>query len=140
MPPFRPDDCFLSATELARCIRAGEVTPAECVAALAERIRRVDPLLNAYASLDLEAARADAEHKTQLLAGADADTDLGPLFGVPVAVKDELAVRSMRWAVGSRLCAGLVAEYDDLTVQRLRAAGAILLGKTHVPEFGHKGT
>src|SRR5262249_53471726 len=94
--------------------------------------------LNAYASLDLEAARADAEQKARLL--GDPSARLGPLFGVPVAVKDELAVRGKPWQGGSRLCANRVGDYDDLTIQRLRDAGAVLLGKTHIPEFGHKGT
>src|SRR4051812_36822197 len=139
MRPFGPDDCFLSAVELAKRIRDREVSPVEVVDALAKRIREVNPKLNAYVSLDLEGARKEAEHKAAMIEEHPGES-LGPLYGVPVAVKDDLAVKGLGHASGSRLCAGRKADSDDGTVRRLRAAGAIILGKTHLPEFGHKGT
>src|SRR5688572_2668211 len=66
--------------------------------------------------------------------------EIGPLHGVPVALKDDLAVKGVRYTCGSNLMSEVTAEYDDLTVQRLRSAGAVILGKTNLPEFGHKGT
>src|SRR5262245_46244867 len=68
------------------------------------------------------------------------DGDLGLLHGVPVAIKDDLEVKGLRFTCGSRLREKEVGEADDLTVARLRNAGAIVLGKTNEPEFGHKGT
>src|SRR5262245_3692991 len=130
---------YLSAAELARRVRARPALAIEAVEALADRIKALNPRLNAYYTLDLESARKEAEHKAKLLR-EHPGRDLGPLYGVPVAVKDDLAVKGLRYASGSRLCAGNVADYDDVTVVRLRQAGAIILGKTHEPEFGHKGT
>jgi Asp-tRNA(Asn)/Glu-tRNA(Gln) amidotransferase A subunit family amidase len=65
--------------------------------------------------------------------------DLGPLHGVPVAIKDDLEVSGLRFTCGSRLREKEFGKSDDLTVARLRQAGAIILGKTNEPEFGHKG-
>jgi Asp-tRNA(Asn)/Glu-tRNA(Gln) amidotransferase A subunit family amidase len=67
------------------------------------------------------------------------DGDLGLLHGVPVAIKDDLEVAGLRFTCGSRLRAKVIGKSDDLTVARLRRAGAIVLGKTNEPEFGHKG-
>jgi Asp-tRNA(Asn)/Glu-tRNA(Gln) amidotransferase A subunit family amidase len=96
--------------------------------------------VNAFCPLGLERhlelARAEAHAREREL---EHDADVGPLHGVPVAVKDDLAVRGMPFTCGSRLREGEVAGYDDLTVARLRQAGAIILGKTNEPEFGHKG-
>lgn len=139
MPVFRPEDCFLSASELAQRIRSRQVSPVEVVDALAERIAKLNPELNAFITLDLENARLDAEEKWKMRQ-QHPDGDLGILHGVPVAIKDDIAVRGLRYTRGSRLCAEDVADYDDIVVARLKTAGAIILGKTHLPEFGHKGT
>jgi aspartyl-tRNA(Asn)/glutamyl-tRNA(Gln) amidotransferase subunit A len=128
------DLCFLSATQLAADIRAGKVSPVEAVEAVAARIDRLNPKLNAYVTLDLDNARKDAEAKHRMR-----DSDRGPLHGVPVAIKDDLAVNGLRFTCGSQLRAKEIAAYDDLTVARLRQAGAIVIGKTNEPEFGHKG-
>jgi Asp-tRNA(Asn)/Glu-tRNA(Gln) amidotransferase A subunit family amidase len=138
MTPTREDLCFLPAVDLAAQIRAGKVSPVEVVDAIAERIQRLNPKLNAYVTLDLENARKDAELKHQMRQ-QNPDRDLGPLHGVPVAVKDDLGVKGLRFTCGSRLREQEVGQFDDLAVARLRQAGAILLGKTNEPEFGHKG-
>jgi Asp-tRNA(Asn)/Glu-tRNA(Gln) amidotransferase A subunit family amidase len=136
---FSEDDCFLSVGELAARLRAGTVSPVEVVETLARRIQRLDPLLHAFAHLDLEGAHRDAVH-LERARQTTPEANLKPLFGVPIAIKDDLGVRGLPHGWGSRLCDGQVAASDDLTVQRLRQAGAIILGKTHLPEFGHKGT
>src|SRR5262245_51190118 len=134
----RTDDlCFLSAVRLAAAVRARKVSPVEVVDALAERIKRLNPKLNAYVTLDLENARKDAELKHKMRR-EHPDGDLGLLHGVPVAIKDDLAVEGLRFTCGSRLREKEIGKSDDLTVARLRKAGAILLGKTNEPEFGHK--
>jgi Asp-tRNA(Asn)/Glu-tRNA(Gln) amidotransferase A subunit family amidase len=135
----KPDDlCYLSAVDLAARIRARKVSPVEVVDALTARIKRLNPKLNAYVTLDLENARKDAEMKHQMRQ-QHPDGDLGLLHGVPVAIKDDLEVAGLRFTCGSRLREKVIGKSDDLTVARLRRAGAIILGKTNEPEFGHKG-
>jgi Asp-tRNA(Asn)/Glu-tRNA(Gln) amidotransferase A subunit family amidase len=131
------DLCFLSAVDLAAAIRARTVSPLDAFEAVARRIETVNPAINAYCTLALDEARDQARAATEALTRR---ADLGPLHGVPVAVKDDLPVRGLRWTSGSLLWAERVAEIDDLTVSRLRAAGAVILGKTNLPENGHKGT
>jgi Asp-tRNA(Asn)/Glu-tRNA(Gln) amidotransferase A subunit family amidase len=132
------DLCYLSAVDLAARLRARKVSPVDVIDALAERIKRLNPKLNAYVTLDLENARKDAEMKHQMRK-EHPDGDLGLLHGVPVAIKDDLEVAKLRYTCGSRLREKEVGKSDDLTVTRLRRAGAIILGKTNEPEFGHKG-
>jgi Asp-tRNA(Asn)/Glu-tRNA(Gln) amidotransferase A subunit family amidase len=132
------DRCFLSATRLAADIRARKVSPVEVIDALADRIKRLNPKLNAYVTLDLENARKDAQFK-HTMRQQHPDGDLGLLHGVPVAIKDDLEVAGLRYTKGSRLHEKRMGKSDDLTVARLRRAGAIILGKTNEPEFGHKG-
>src|SRR5262249_54484338 len=127
----------LSATALAARLRARKVSPVDVVDALAERIKRLNPKLNAFITLDLENARKDAEMKHQMRK-EHPDGDLGLLHGVPVAIKDDLEVKGLRFTCGSRLREKEVGKSDDLTVARLRKAGAVILGKTNEPEFGHK--
>jgi Asp-tRNA(Asn)/Glu-tRNA(Gln) amidotransferase A subunit family amidase len=131
------DLCYWSAREVAAAIRERRVSPLEVFEAVADRIQAVNPRINGYVTLTLDRARDEARHAQEALVRAG---DLGPLHGVPVAVKDDLAVEGVRYTCGSNLLSGHVADHDDLTVERLRRAGAIILGKTNLPEFGHKGT
>jgi Asp-tRNA(Asn)/Glu-tRNA(Gln) amidotransferase A subunit family amidase len=138
MSPNPDDLCFLSAVELAARIRAGKVSPVEVIEALRDRICKVDPKLNAYVTLDLDNALKVAEMKRKWQY-EHPGADLGPLHGVPVAIKDDLEVAGMRFTCGSLLREKVIGKTDDLTVDRLRRAGAVILGKTNEPEFGHKG-
>jgi hypothetical protein len=133
------DLCYLSASTLAAQIRARKVSAVEVIDAVADRLKRLNPKLNAYVTLDLENARKDAEMKHRMRK-EHPDGDLGLLHGVPVAIKDDLEVAGLRFTCGSRLREKEIGKSDDLTVARLRKAGAIILGKTNEPEFGHKGT
>jgi Asp-tRNA(Asn)/Glu-tRNA(Gln) amidotransferase A subunit family amidase len=128
-----PDDlCFATALDIAAAIRAGTVSPVEVVDAIAARIDRVNPLINAYCTPALDQTRAAAR-----TAGRLGDVRAMPaLHGVPVAIKDDLPVAGLRYTEGSRLHADRVAQEDDPTVQRLKAARAIVLGKTNEPECG----
>jgi Asp-tRNA(Asn)/Glu-tRNA(Gln) amidotransferase A subunit family amidase len=136
---FKPDDlCYLSAVDLAARIRAGIVSPVEVVDALRDRINRLNPKLNAYVTLDLDNARKDAEMKHVHLR-QHPSADVGPLYGVPVAIKDDLEVAGLRFTSGSLLRKDHFGTCDFLAVAHLRQAGAIILGKTNEPEFGHKG-
>src|SRR5262245_48216530 len=132
------DLCYLSAVELAARLRARKVSAVAVMYALADRIKRLNPKLNAYVTLDLDNARKDAQTKDRMRR-EHPDGDLGLLHGVPVAIKDDLEVKGLRFTCGSRLREKEVGKSDDLTVARLRRAGAIIVGKTNEPEFGHKG-
>jgi Asp-tRNA(Asn)/Glu-tRNA(Gln) amidotransferase A subunit family amidase len=138
MSPKTDDLCYISAVDLAARIRARKVSPVEVIEALGDRISKLNPKLNAYVTLDLDNARKDAEMKHKMRREHPAG-DLGPLHGVPVAIKDDLEVAGLRFTCGSRLRAKEIGKSDDLSVARLREAGAIILGKTNEPEFGHKG-
>ncbi len=128
---------YWSATTVAEAIRRRELSPVEVFDAVARQIETMNPRVNAYCTLDLDRARKAAEVAKDALAR---HADVGPLHGVPVAVKDDLAVQGVTYTCGSNLLASFKADHDDLTVERLRQAGAVIMGKTNLPEFGHKGT
>jgi len=125
--------CELTAVELAARLRAREVSARDVMAAHLDRIAERNPQLNAIVTLDadraMDAARAADE---SLAAGAG----VGPLHGLPVAHKDLLLTRGMRTTFGSPVLRDFVPDVDALIVERLRAAGAISIGKTNTPEFG----
>lgn len=113
-------------------VRDGEVSARELLDAHLERIERLNPALNAIVTLDPEGARVAADAADAALAAGD---PVGPLHGLPVAHKDTHATGGMRTTWGSPLHADTVPAHDELVVARLRAAGAIRVGKTNVPEF-----
>lgn len=129
-----PDDmCLLSATELARRIRGGELSALEVTTAHLERIERLNPALNAIVTLDAERALEAARRADRAHAFGE---PLGPLHGLPVAHKDSFLVRGMRTTFGSPIFRDFVPDLDSAVVARARGAGAITLGKTNMPEFG----
>jgi Asp-tRNA(Asn)/Glu-tRNA(Gln) amidotransferase A subunit family amidase len=121
-----------SATWMAQAIRHREVSAAELFDAHAARIAERDAQVNALVLPRLDEARAEALEADAALARGE---HLGPLHGVPFTAKDPLAVAGMRAPNGSRLFVDHVSQADCAPVRRLRDAGAILLGKTNVPEF-----
>ena len=125
--------CFLTATELARRIRASAVSVTDVVEAHLAQIERVNPKVNAIVTLTAERALAEARAKDAALARGDA---AGPLFGLPVAHKDLVPTKGIRTTFGSPIYRDYIPEQDALLVERLRAAGAITIGKTNTPEFG----
>jgi len=130
--------CYASATELAERIRNGDLSPVAVVDALLDQIETHDGSINAFVHVlaaDARAAARDAEK------AVENDEDLGPLHGVPVAIKDlDTPVEGVPSTCGSVPLADAVAQEDATIVTRLRDAGAIVLGTTNTPEFGHKGT
>lgn len=116
-------------------MRQGEVAAAEVVEDCLARIRKLQPKLNAFVTVCAEEARAQAAQIDRARAGG---ARLGPLAGVPVSVKDILNTRGVRTAWGSRLMESNVPGEDAVAVQRLKAAGAIIIGKTATPEFAYK--
>jgi amidase len=126
------DLCFRPATELAGMLRAREISARELLDAHLDRIDRLNPSLTAVVTLDADGARAAADAADAALAAGSA---VGPLHGLPVAHKDTHATGGMRTTWGSPLHADTVPLRDELIVARYKAAGAIRVGKTNVPEF-----
>src|ERR1035437_496589 len=131
----RTELCYLPATDLAAKIRAREVSPTEIVKAFLARIEAVNPRINAYVTIDAAGARASARAVEAALQRGD---PVGPLAGVPVSIKDIVITKGLRTTRGSLLYADSVPTEDAPVVERLRGAGAIVLGKTNTPEFGWK--
>jgi amidase len=125
--------CDLTAVEMARRLRAQELSAREVMAAHLDRIAQLNPRLNAIVTVDAERAIAAARAADETIARGG---DVGLLHGLPVAHKDLLLTRAMRTTFGSPLFRDFVPELDSLIVERLRAAGAIAVGKTNTPEFG----
>jgi aspartyl-tRNA(Asn)/glutamyl-tRNA(Gln) amidotransferase subunit A len=127
---------WLPALELAGLIRNKTVSPVEAVDAVLAQIERLNPRLNAFCTVTAEDAReAASAAEVAVMTGEP----LPPLHGVPFSVKDVVFTRRVLTTGGSRLFADHVPEEDAVVVERLKGAGAILIGKTNTPEFGHKG-
>ncbi|MCC7366637.1 MAG: amidase [Dehalococcoidia bacterium] len=125
-----------AACDIAEAVRTRHISAREAVQAALDRIVAANSALNAFVHLDAEAAlRAAAAVDERVARGEDP----GPLAGVPIGVKDLEDAAGMPTTNGSRAYAGQVAHRDSVQVARLRAAGAIPLGKTNTPEFGYKG-
>jgi len=131
------DLCFTPATELVRLYRARRVSPLEVMQAVLARIDAVNPALNAYVTLARDAALAAARRATAALGRGR--TALPALHGVPVSIKDLTLTAGIRTTEGSKVYEHRVPTEDALIVARLRAAGAIVVGKTNTPEFGAGG-
>jgi aspartyl-tRNA(Asn)/glutamyl-tRNA(Gln) amidotransferase subunit A len=127
------DLATLPATELARLIRERKASPVEVIDSTLARIETYEPDLNAFVVLDAERARKTAKDAERAVASG---AKLGPLHGVPVTIKDVQAVEGLPTRRGSRLSDPAPATYDAPLVQRLKAAGAIVLGKTTATELG----
>src|SRR5262249_28297017 len=133
-PPMSDlDICFMTATEMARRLRAKDLSAREVVAAHLRQIERVNPKVNAVVTLIAERAMAVAREADDRLTRGEA---VGPLHGLPVGHKDLQAPRGVRTPYGSSIYKDHVPDRDSLLVERLRQAGAITLGKTNTPEFG----
>src|SRR3970282_42496 len=127
------DLCFTPAVELARLYRARMVSPLEVMQAVLERLGQVNPLVHAFVTVDREGALRQARRATAALARRS--VAVGPLHGIPVGIKDVTLTKGMRTTFGSKLFEDYVPNEDAAVVERLRAAGAIVLGKTNTPEF-----
>ena len=130
------EPCDLPATELRRLVGARALSPVDLLESCLARIARVNPAVNAVVTLDTDRARAAArEAEAAVMRGGT----LGPLHGLPVAIKDTEDTAGLRTTYGSPLFAEHVPERDLGVVARLRAAGAIVLGKTNTPEWAAGG-
>ena len=130
-----PDLCFTSAQRLAKLIKRRELSPLDLVQAVLGRIEGLDDGLHAFLTLDAEGALAAAREATEQVTRGE---EQGPLHGIPVSVKDLEPVAGLRLTFGSKFFEHHIADEDGAAASRLRAAGAIILGKTNTPAFGHK--
>lgn len=129
------DLCRLSAAELAIAYRARRLSPVEVTEAALTQIERVNPSLNAFVTVTADLARTMARQAEAAFASGAVR---GPLDGVPVSIKDLVPTKGVRTTSGSRIYADHVPDEDAPIVERLKAGGAVILGKTATPEFGWK--
>ncbi|MCE0764968.1 amidase [Pseudonocardia kujensis] len=127
----------IPATRLAVMIRAREVSPVEVVEAVVTRISQFNYMLNAYVDVHADRALAQARAAEAAIVAGE---PLGPLHGLPVSIKDNIWYKGDVAASGSRVLKDFIATADSPTVLRLRAAGAIVIGRTSMPEFAWRGT
>ena len=126
------DLIWAPATMLSELIRQGTLSPVNLIKACSAQIDRLDLELHAFVTVDRAGALAAARKaETAVREGAH----LGPLHGIPVAIKDDMWVKGLPATFGSLLFAKVVPSQDSTVVRRLREAGAIILGKTNLPEF-----
>ena len=128
--------CYMSALEMAEAIRAKSLSPVEVMDAVLSRIEQLNPKINAYCTLVTESARKQAEEAEAMVMSGE---KLRPLHGVPVSIKDLIFTGGIRTTGGSRIYENFIPEQDAIVVERLKAAGGIIIGKTNTPEFGFKG-
>jgi amidase len=121
---------FQSATEIASQIRERKLSAVECLAYFRQRVERFNPALNAIVIFDWERASARARNADQALARGDL---WGPLHGVPITIKESYDLKGHATTWGDPSFKDCIAQEDDLALQRLEAAGAIVFGKTNVP-------
>jgi len=124
---------FKPANELARLIRQRELSVRQVMASHLEQIERLNPKVNAICTLVAEDALDQAKKADEAL---DNGHKPGPLFGLPIAIKDLTLTKGIRTTFGSPIYEDFLPDEDALFVERLKDAGAIVIGKTNVPEFG----
>ena len=126
------DLCFTPAVELRDMIRNKLISPVEVVSTFLNRIEKINPTINAYCTVVPEMALQSArEAEAAIRRGGE----VGPLIGIPVSIKDVALTAGIRTTFGSKLFENFVPTEDELIVERLKKAGAIILGKTNTPEF-----
>ena len=126
--------CRMDAVTQAQKIRRKELSPVEVVDAHLSRMEALEPKLHAFCTPTPELARATAKRiEGEIVAGKD----VGPLAGVPIGIKDLVCTKGIRTVSGSVAYRDFVPDEDDIVVERLSAAGAVITGKTNVPEFGY---
>ena len=128
--------CRMDAVHLANLVRTKQLSAVEVTRAVIDRMNRLEPQLHAFCTPTPELAIAAAERVDKnIMAGVA----VGPLAGVPVGIKDLVCTQGVKTVSGSWAYADFVPDEDDVVVERLKQAGAIIIGKTNVPEFGYSG-
>jgi len=125
--------CCLSAVEMAEAIRTKKLSPVEIMDAILHRIEQLNPKVNAYCTIVAESARKQANQAEAMVMRGE---EIGPLHGVPVSIKDLIFTKGIRTTGGSKIYENFIPQQDAIVVERLKAAGAIVVGKTNTAEFG----
>ena len=131
------DLAFKSATELRQLIASRQVSSVELTELFYRRIEELNPKLNAYLALCHDQALAAAQEAQDAV---QKGTIQGPLHGIPISVKDLEVTEGIATTLGSAIFRDRVPDFDSVVVERVKRAGAIILGKTNTPEFGLSGT
>lgn len=129
------DLMFLPARKQRQMIIRGEISSCELTEASLRRIRKLDPKLNAFITIDEEGALKAAKEADSAQARGG---DLGPFHGVPISVKDLETTKGLRTTLGCTIYKDWVPDFDSVVVGRVRGMGAVILGKTNTPEFGNR--
>ncbi len=130
----KEDICYMSACDMRDAIISGELSSQEITETIIERIEKINPLINAYCTTSFELAREMAKKADEVVKKGE---KLGLLHGIPTGIKDLMQIKGLKTTYGSKLYEDFIPEQDDVAVQRLMAAGCVILGKTNTPEFGH---
>lgn len=130
------DLCFTPAADLVQAFRRRKTSPSEVMSAVFARIKALNPTINAYVTLVEEDAARAAKQATR---GLGKGKSLKPLHGIPVSIKDVTVTKGIRTTWGSEIYKDFVPAEDAVVVERLKAAGAIVIGKTNTPEFAAGG-
>jgi len=129
----KEDICFMSAFEMREKIETQELSSIEITETIIERIKRINPIINAYCTPTFELARETAKKADEAVKKGER---LGLLHGIPTSIKDLMQIKGIRTTYGSKLYEDFIPEQDDIAVQRLIKAGSVILGKTNTSEFG----
>ena len=127
----------LTALELGKKIKAGEITSPQATEAVIKQIKAVEEQVHSYVTLDEEGAMKRAK---EVQAQIEAGTLTGPLAGVPAAIKDNMCTKGMRTTCSSKILENFVPTYTAEAVLNLEKAGAVILGKTNMDEFAMGST
>ena len=128
---------FTPATQLRKLVAEKQVSPVELAENSLRRIDELDPTLNAFLAVTPDLAMDAARKAEDAVLRGD---PLGPLHGIPISIKDLVDVKGVRTSMGSLTTEGHVADEDAIVVQRIKAAGAVIVGKTNTPEYGQSAT
>jgi aspartyl-tRNA(Asn)/glutamyl-tRNA(Gln) amidotransferase subunit A len=126
------DPADLSIAEAGARLRSGDFTAVDLLAAVRRRASMTEAILHAYLTIDADGATAAAEAADAALSRGE---DRGLLHGIPIAVKDNMVTRGVETTCSSRILSGYVPPYDATVVERLKAGGAVIVGKTNLDEF-----
>ncbi|GAH01152.1 unnamed protein product, partial [marine sediment metagenome] len=129
----KEDICFMSACDVVEKIKTQELSSQEITEIIIERFEKINPIINAYCTPTLEWARERAKNADKAVKNGE---KLGALHGIPTSIKDEMPIKGIRTTFGSKLYEHNVPDEDDACVERLKDAGAVILGKTNMSPFG----
>ena len=128
--------CRMDAVSVAARVKDKTLSAVEVADAVLRRMEKLEPHIHAFCTPTPDVARAAAAAVDAKIAAGE---DPGPLAGVPIGIKDLVATKDILTVMGSPLYRDFVPDEDDIVIERLKAAGAVIIGKTNVPEFGYSG-